>query len=226
MDNKRMIAGILLITALGWVSGFPLLRIQGAPRMETDRATTIGSDHFQDPKCHIALSIVPAGAALDGVVLNQYHQEVDSPELFTFQSPYDLDPDRTRSMESVSITVDGNVLDLWNHDWTLLSRSETQAQYAVDVVAGSSPIVRLTKTYTVEPAQAELSTPQGYEVHVDYSLTNLTAAPHSASLKFNGPTIPKAETARQETEIVAGYYDQTLVMVNGVLRLLHLSGAD
>jgi YidC/Oxa1 family membrane protein insertase len=185
-------------------------------------ATTIGSEHYQDAKCHIALSIVSTGAALDGVVLNEYHQEVDNPELFTFQNPYDLDVARTRSMETVAIDVDGNILDLWNQNWTLLNRTDLSAQYAVDVVAGTSPIVRVTKTYAIEPAQTDSTTPQGYEVHVDYSLTNLTSGRHQVSLKFNGPTIPKAETARQETEIVAGYNDDgTVKLVNQPLSYFH-----
>jgi len=174
--------------------------------------TTIGSDQFEDPRYHMSLAISAAGAGLDSVVLNQYHQEVDSPALFTFQSPYELDPKDSRSLGTMAVVVDGHAVATGDAGWNLIDQTDASATYAADI-QGPDPRsrVQVEKQYVVEQASDDRSGPQGYEVQVNYSLSNLSPDAHTVALQFNGPTVPHAETARQETEIVAGYSDDPLV---------------
>jgi YidC/Oxa1 family membrane protein insertase len=250
MDTKKMIVGIVLITAVGlgyqyflmyeyskhpeWkrpgdqssttapsiiASSQPSL-IEPATGPTTQSAVgivattqtspvAIGSPEFKDARYHLDLSIVPPGAGLDSVVLNEFRQEVDSKELFTYQTPYDQAPDQTRSLATTAVILDGNRIETWDKNWASAGQTDHSARYTLDLAEAGAPAVRVSKEYVLEQALADPTTAQGYEVAVNYSLVNLSRAKHTVALEFNGPTVPKAETTRQEPAIVAGYDDQS-----------------
>jgi YidC/Oxa1 family membrane protein insertase len=165
----------------------------------------VGSNHFKSTDYRMALSISPNGAGLDSVALNQFTAQVDKPDLYVFQTPYEQDTNSNRSLATTAIDIDGNRVDLSDRPWMLVNSTNHSATYAVDLMQAGKPAVRVEKEFVLDPASTDPATSQGYEIQVNYHLHDLSAQPHNVSLEFNGPTVPRAETARQETEIVAGY---------------------
>lgn len=173
-------------------------------------AIVVGSEDYKDPRAHVALEIDPHGAGLNGVVLNSFHEAADSDALYRYQTAYDLEG-QTRSLATAAIILDGNRIDLWDKTFTLVDQSNHSAVYQIDFQQNGQPAVRLTKEYLLDATDAAS---QGYEVLVKYTFANLSAQPHTVSLEFNGPTLPQAETARQETEVAGGYDNGGLVRID------------
>jgi YidC/Oxa1 family membrane protein insertase len=267
MDTKRLIIGMLLITALGlgyqyflayeykqhpeWAKpgnqtsstqtgstastaqpafepvdtggvGHEALDWKVLPPAQPSAPVLLGYTRYDDPNYHMAVSIVPTGAAVDSVVLNQFHEEADNPELYIFQKPYDFDPVRTRALATTRLIVgadkEGNPLyvPLGATDWTLVSANDHHAEYQIDLTQFGKPALRILKKYTLTPAQSDPQTPQGYELDLSYSLQNLSKNKQSVAIDFNGPTVPRAESIRQDVEVVGGYAD------DGLFNLDHL----
>ncbi|HUB24008.1 MAG TPA: YidC/Oxa1 family insertase periplasmic-domain containing protein, partial [Tepidisphaeraceae bacterium] len=177
---------------------------------------TLGYTRFDDPQYHMAVTLVPTGAAVDSVVLNQFYQEVDNPELYVYQKPYEIDTIQTRALATSKVIVgadkDGNPLSkrLDATDWTLVSATDHSAEYQVDLTKSGKPALRILKKFTLTPAKSDPTTPQGYELDLTYSVQNLSKAKESVGLEFNGPTVPRAESIRQDVEIVGGFEDDGL----------------
>jgi YidC/Oxa1 family membrane protein insertase len=174
----------------------------------------IGSDQHNDLRYHLGLSISAAGAGINDVTLNQYLENADSPELFVFQDPYTNQVTQTRSMATEAVVVDGVAIPTGDQSWSVTDQTDHSITYAAQIEGpDGKSVVEVDKQFVVEAAQTERTTPQGYEVEVNYSVRNMSPAAHAVSLQFNGPTMPQAETARQQTEVVAGYDDGGVVKV-------------
>src|SRR3984957_14123896 len=179
----------------------------------------IGSNEFQDARYHMAISFVPDGAAIDSVVLNQYRQEVDQPELYTYQTPISYDDPNTHvvssthALETLAVIIDGDTTSpvfTGNTPWALTSRTDHSITYSIELTSTNAKTkddIRVDKQYVIAPVTTDPAAPRGYEVAVNFTVENLSDKPPSVALQFAGPTFPKAETARQDTEIVAGSDD-------------------
>src|SRR5207247_11267065 len=77
---------------------------------------TLGSGAADDKNFVMALDIFRKGAAIDSVVLNQFRKTAEDPNArYSFQEPLRVDGnvrDDTRSLETRSINIDGNDVDL------------------------------------------------------------------------------------------------------------------
>jgi YidC/Oxa1 family membrane protein insertase len=174
----------------------------------------LGSVAASDPTYAVGLEINTKGAGLDEVVLNRFRENVDSNDRYSFQHPYDLNLDQTRPLATAAISIDGNSLPLADQIWTpVVQDDKAKAEYTLVVAAADGkPLVRLVRDYKVLPESNDPSGPQGYEVEVDTRVENLTPLHHIVTVTFNGPTIPLAETARQASEVVAGFNNQDTVV--------------
>jgi YidC/Oxa1 family membrane protein insertase len=172
------------------------------------QSSLIGSTSFEDPAYHLGLNISPNGAGLDSVVLNQYRQEVDSPDLFIFQTPYAADISGTRPLATTAVVIDGTEIPTSAAVWNVESKTDHSITYSADL-QGADGSIHIEKQFVLDPATSDndQKTSQGYEVEVNYSIINQSSQAHRVALQFNGPTEPRAETARQETEVVAAYDD-------------------
>ena len=255
METKRMIVGILLITALGlgwqmflmheykvnhWampdqtppaasapttapgnvnpevVAAGPVANVPAttqsagpwhvaAAQNPTTQPIVIGSLTYEDPHYHIGLTIASAGAGIDSVLLNQYRQEVDSAELFTYQTPYPISIAATRPLGTTAVIIDGTEVLTSATDWSLVTKTDHSATFAADLQNADSGDIHIEKQFVIDPLSEDGKTSQGYEVAMNYTILNQSSQPHRVALRFNGPTEPRAETARQETEVVAAY---------------------
>jgi len=197
---------VVASTQSGW-------RIMAGPA--STQPVRLGSDQYQDSHFRMGLEVNPAGAAIDLVELNRFHETVDDPGLFKFQTPYDSQWDLSHSSAAIAVTVDGVRLDLGDKNFSMDSRAEDgeSADFSAIVYLGDTPVVRVVKEFSLDKASTDPASSEGYEIRIKYRMDNLTDQRHTASLEFSGPTMPQAETARQDTEIVAGYDNQGLVKV-------------
>jgi YidC/Oxa1 family membrane protein insertase len=166
----------------------------------------IGSNKENDPNYALGLQVDPTGAALESAVINGF-KSADEKGVYTYLEPYDSD---WRSLATRSITVNGATIDLSQLPWTLESSTESSAVFGVNILGPKGkPIAHVAKTYQVEargPKKNLDNTAAGYEVDVNFAVTNLGSEPESASLSFDGPTMPPREAERQDDrQIVSGY---------------------
>lgn len=156
----------------------------------------------------IGLTISPRGAGLDAVTLNRFKQEYDRPDPYVFQKPYEVLSPMSQSMATRSVTIDGGPpISLDSLDWqpaspTTAPASPASAAFSTEVRDGTSPVLRITKSFEVRPATDQTA---GYEVLVHYSVANLSAQPHVVRVAFNGPNAPRPENNRDVPEVVAGF---------------------
>jgi YidC/Oxa1 family membrane protein insertase len=174
-----------------------------APATQPAVPVQIGSASENDPKYKMALRIVPRGAGLDSVALNEFKMAAQGKEPYTFQQPYPGAAAISRPMATRSLTLDGATIDLSSADWALDASDERSASYSVTVVNDSGPIARVRKVYQLSPS-SDLA--QGYEIAVTQTIENLTDRPLKIQAMFNGPTLPPREQDRGgERQILAGY---------------------
>lgn len=170
----------------------------------TATATLIGAATPKDPNYHLGLNIDPNGASIASIALNGY-KAVDGKDIYTFEQPYP-GVEQYRALTTRSITIDGQQVDLADVPWRLESRSPASATYSIDIQSPTgAPVVRLTKTFIVDKPGPD-STGGGYEVSVDYQTQNLTGAPQTVRLDFDGPIMPPREIERgDDRQIVVGF---------------------
>ncbi len=174
----------------------------------TTQPSVIGSSTPKDPNVTMAVSIVPRGAGLSEVVLNDYRRTVDSQDRYAFEEPYGgATDDQSRALATRSITIDGQVVNLLTVDWKLTHSTVASASYRADVLRAGLPAVQIDKTYTLTPRSKDPTTPQGSEVTLEYKVTNLTGKPIAAKLIFNGPTCPPRENDRGDDRTIIGGYN-------------------
>lgn len=163
------------------------------PSTQPTCGVMLGSNQPSNAKYHLAVNLDPAGAAVDSVILNQYLQESGSPDLFAFQTPYDIDPDGSKSLATryaiFGQDSDGRPLatDLLKANWTLDQHSDNSATYQIDLAHNGKPALRICKRYSLTAASDDPATPQGYELNVDYFVQNLSTQKQSVAWPSTAP---------------------------------------
>lgn len=196
------------------------------------QGAVLGSAVIDDPKYVLQLRTPVIGGAIDGIVLNPFRKGEDFKKdpkergTYEFQSPYASthlgNMSYTRPLATRSITIDGQILDLSNAHWKLVSQGEHErtllapgqpdgkaalkgpsVTYSTTILRGGQPILELFKTFTIFEKS---SINGGYEVAIDFSMRNLTAGELAVQSVINGPTLPPPEAARPPDRTVqAGY---------------------
>ncbi|HEV7298680.1 MAG TPA: YidC/Oxa1 family insertase periplasmic-domain containing protein [Tepidisphaeraceae bacterium] len=173
---------------------------------------TLGSADKNDPNYAVALELSPVGAAVDSVTLNGYKRVVNSDERYTFQQPYKGFEDKSRTLATQWISVDGVKVDLNTVPWSLQSSTRSSAVYSVDLADANGPVVRVLKTFTITDKTAEKDNAAGYEVKVDFAIANLANRPLVIASAFNGTTAPENENDRMpDQQSIAGYLNQGFI---------------
>jgi YidC/Oxa1 family membrane protein insertase len=167
--------------------------------------TELGSPALKDPMYPLAVRVVSEGAAIDGVILNDYKRSVGGDDPYIYQEPYKGFENLSRPLATRSIIVGGTTLDLTNAQWTLQESSPKSATFTLDIAGPLGPLVRAIKKFEVYD-RADKANGAGYEVQVTYTTTNLTDKPIDVAFTFNGPTTPPRELDRGSDRMVVGGY--------------------
>ncbi len=182
--------------------------VRVAPATQPASEIELGSATPNDPNYRMAVKIVPQGAGIEQVVLNEFKRTAESSDRYVFEQPYPEAESITRPLATRSVVVDGvtvNLFDIaWNYEPEL--STEAKATYSVTLVNDGGPLVQLFKTFEVLPP----SDPSGgYELVVQLSWQSLTDRAVSVRTTFNGTTTPPREVDRgPDRYVIAGYYDK------------------
>jgi len=163
---------------------------------------SLGSAAKDDPKFALALNLTGSGAGVDSVLLNQFMRTVKGNQPYELEEPYPDYAQLSRPLVTRSVSIDGQTIDLADSHWKLESSSPTSATYAIDIVAGKSP-VRLRKTFTISPKDNEQ---KGYEVSLVQSIENLSPLPVKVATSLTGVVPPPQENEGvDDRQILAAY---------------------
>jgi YidC/Oxa1 family membrane protein insertase len=177
----------------------------------SSHAVELGSSTRGDPTFRLGVRLVPSGAAIERVVLNEFTKSVESKDPYEFQRPLAMQADWTRSLASRTITIDGVSVNLDSIAWVLESSDSRSAVYSVTLVNDAGPVARIRKSYEVFDKSDVGS---GYEILVRQAVENLTSKPLAAQLHTNGPITPPREIDRgPDRYFVAGYQHQQIITV-------------
>ncbi len=163
---------------------------------ENARSVMLGSTVRKDAEFPLAVSISPRGAGLESVALNDFNQDVDGRQLYTFQQPYEggADADNTRSLATRAIIINGSTYSLLGAVWQLEGEAtDTTATYYLDIVEPSGAALRLRQTFEIFP---RTHAGKGFEIAMHHGITTESAHPLAVSLVLNGPTTPPSEVDR------------------------------
>src|SRR5262249_55602772 len=148
----------------------------------------IGSSKPSDREFPLALKIVPEGAGLTEVVLNDFKKTVEGSEVYSFQQPYEEFETLSRPLATRSITVNGVRVELSITPWTLANSSPDSATYSIDLAGPQGQVIaRLQKSFSLFKRDQK-DQGGGYDVLVTQTIQNLTDKPLEFSTTFNGPT--------------------------------------
>lgn len=179
------------------------LSAQGDPTQAMPQTVLLGSATANDPTYTMGLLLSTRGAGVDAVTLNRFKQLIDSDARYVYQTPSATGADASRVLAARSITVNGQAFDLSTLNWKLESQSQNSAVFSANIVSAGTPVVRITKTYTL-PQASDAS--GGYDIKVEHAVTNLSAAPCDVTLSSNGTVTPPPELERPpERNIFHGY---------------------
>ena len=178
----------------------------------------IGSTVNDDQKFVMGVEMFRKGAAINAVTLNQFRKTAEDKKTpYAFEEPLHVDNairDDTRALQTRSVTVDGNTVDLANVDWKLAASTASSARFSVDILNGDTPVARVIKSYELSPRSEDPKTSQGYEVTVSHRVENLTDKPQKIRLGFNGPTVPPRELERQPDQtFIFAYWNESYMRV-------------
>ncbi|MDP9172639.1 MAG: YidC/Oxa1 family insertase periplasmic-domain containing protein [Planctomycetota bacterium] len=184
-------------------------RVVGADASSTDQR--IGSFEGEHPPYALGLEVSDMGAALDSVVINgakAVNADPHAKDLYTFQKPYDQQ-ESLRALETRTVVLDGQPLDVASVPWRLESHSQASLTYGIEIRSPSDvPLVHISKTYQVEPAPSTNrdNSTGGFELNVTHHIENLSNTPHAVHLVFDGPTMPPREIERSDDrQVIVGY---------------------
>src|SRR6185369_235913 len=107
-----------------------------------------------------------------------------------------------RSMAARNVSINGQIVDLQAIRWSLISQNDsTGAVFQVTIADDAgSPVVSITRTYTL--AQ------DSYELSCVHEFHNLTDAPLRVVFSQNGPMeVPHDSGFTEYRDFFAGYYD-------------------
>lgn len=198
--------------------------LNSAPR----RTVVLGSAAPSDAIYSIELTASNVGAGIEQVVLNQFRQELDSEDRYTFEQPYPELPDATRPLATASIQVLGQTIDLGGVGW-MIDEARTdgeQATFYVDVGTDAGPVARILKLIKIYPRTKD-GTPNGepdprggYEILVRVTLENLSNQPLTWQTALNGPTTPPRELDYgYDRMIIAGHRERNASIKYVALRI-------
>src|SRR5688500_5886444 len=175
----------------------------------------LGSATRKDPVYAMQLNVADRGAGLGSVTLNDFLQNVDKPEAYVFQRPYEGREDQSRALATRSITVDGQTLELSNVAWSVRETAPTSATYGVTVGTGDGkPLLDVTKRYTVFPRKSTERPALGFEILVEYGFKNLSGRRLNVKTDFNGAVMPPREiSSGPDQQILTGYRDGRLIEI-------------
>jgi YidC/Oxa1 family membrane protein insertase len=168
------------------------------------QTVALGSAAHRDKDFALELSLDPVGAGVRSVVLNDFKQSADKPDLYRFQEPYDGFGPQSRPLGTRWVTVNGQVFDLSIVAWRLVEDSDpTAATYVVEI----APSLQVRKTFRVFRRDAEdRKGSAGFETYIEYGFKNLTGADLKVKTAFNGATLPPPEVrSGPDRQVVGGH---------------------
>jgi len=178
-----------------------------APPTTVPANIALGSAVAHDPKYALQLNVSPVGASLDGVVLNDYTQKVESPDRFTFDLPYG---DGVAPLATRSITIDGHTQDLSGSVWNVVKKDDNSVTLGLDINDGKNPLLSIYKQFTVLPRNEKGA--EGYDTQLVTQFVNRTDRPMKVATNLIGPTFPPSEQARGgDRQVIAGYRGTNVV---------------
>ena len=185
----------------------------------------IGSGTWKDPTYALAMDVATNGGGLVQVALNQYAEQVGTTDAFRYQIPINGGP---LPLSTRSVTINGQTRDLTAAVWRVQDRSEAAVTLALDLQDNGEPLLTLTKTFKVDPADAaKTDGPQGYDTDFSFGYVNHTPNPVVVSTVLNGPTFLPSENLRGgDRSVVAGFRGKnTVVLKHDALEGFSGSGA-
>jgi YidC/Oxa1 family membrane protein insertase len=172
----------------------------------------IGSGNEKDPTYAMQVILSAHSAGIEKVTLNQFHQSVRGPELYSFEEAYPDHPE-TDPLAARTLTIDGSTIDT-SDGWKLQSTDVSTATFTEDLAIGEHPVARLTKSYRLPDIQSTKTQSQGFELQVDYAIQNLTDHAISVKTEINGPTVPPKEVERgTDRQVLLGFKNGDYVKV-------------
>jgi YidC/Oxa1 family membrane protein insertase len=164
------------------------------PATRPSQPATLGSAEDAS-QYRMAVQLAPSGASINGIILNEFKQTASKNSgPYTFQQPYPGAEAISRPLATLSINVDGKVIDLGNAEWTLEQHDTGSATYSIRIGDGSQPFLRLVKRFQLSPSSDPKT--QGYELGVTQTVENLSGRELKISTTFAGPTMPPHESDR------------------------------
>ena len=192
--------GATTATAPGMTAGVGL----HAAESSNPASSSIGSGQEKDHQYAMQVAIAAEGAGLTKVTLNQFRQTVRTPDLYTFQEPYNAHVE-TAPLATRSLIIDGVSVNT-NTPWKLDRQDASSASYSQELAIDQKPLLRLTRTYQLPQIEASMTQSQGYELSVTTTMQNLADHPLTIRALFNGPTVPPKEVERgADRQILMGY---------------------
>lgn len=179
----------------------------------------LGSDERSpDGPYRMQLALTTVGAGVQQVVLNEFdaaeEPDGDQPRAhYTYQKAFAEQLARTRVLATESVTINGQVVNLAGANWAVTEQTEDgqRVVFAVDVLAGETPVARVYKTYQLSQRQQESL---GYQLDVVQRVQNLSAEPITIRTHLNGPVPPVREMlSMDDRQVIAGYDDEQTVRV-------------
>lgn len=179
----------------------------------------LGSDERSpDGPYRMQLALTTVGAGVQQVVLNEFdaaeEPDGDQPRAhYTYQKAFAEQLARTRVLATESVTINGQVVNLAGANWAVTEQTEDgqRVVFAVNVLAGETPVARVYKTYQLSQRQQESL---GYQLDVVQRVQNLSAEPITIRAHLNGPVPPVREMlSMDDRQVIAGYDDEQTVRV-------------
>jgi len=189
----------------------PASGLRVIPSTQPAGTAALGSVRPLDPEYRMGVMLVPQGAAINAVVLNQFKQTARADDRYTFQTPYAGAESVSRPLATQMLGVNGKTIDLSVAEWSLVRAEQNLATYALTLGDDSGPLATVRKTYRLLPPS---DPSQGYEIEITHELQNLTAGPISVRAVLNGPTLPPQEQQYgADRHTLAGFADRGYVQV-------------
>jgi YidC/Oxa1 family membrane protein insertase len=182
------------------------------PATRPSQPATLGSTE-KGGEYRMAVQVVPDGAGINSIILNEFKKTVekDSP-LYAFETPYAGAEAISRPLATVSVTVDGKIIDLGNARWNLERSDNNSATFSTVIVDGAQPLLRLVKRYQLAPSSDPAT--QGYELAMTQTAENLSGRDLRLTTVFAGPTMPPHESDRGgDRNVLAGFLARSTVSV-------------
>ena len=166
----------------------------------------IGSEQPKDATFPLELRLVPQGAAVSGVVLNDYKMKVGKPDPYVYQEPYAGFEAQSRVLATRSVTINGTTIDTGSQPWSLVESSSRSATYALELTSPTGQVARIVKKFELFARDAK-DQGGGYEVLVTQTIENKSDKPINFATTFNATNAPPQELDRGSDRSIVGGYD-------------------